>query len=145
MSSTVQHSTRRVVVVSAALALVFLTGCATEPDDPGNAGSGCVREYIITYSAVATGDGQFDFVSYDNGFGRRIDVIVPGKTWTTQIRMCEGETVAMEAGGAVSGGTLTIAISGDDGTGNQVTLSDDVTGDGTVTSYTLMIASQTLP
>ena len=59
--------------------------------------------------------------------------------------MCEDETLAMEAGGAVSGGNLTIAITGDDGTGNQVTLSDEVTGNGTVTSYTLMIASQTLP
>jgi hypothetical protein len=145
MSSTVPNSTRRFATTVAALALVFLTECATESEDPGNAGSGCLREYIITYSAVATGDGQFDFVSYDNGFGRRIDVVIPGKTWTTQIRMCESETLAMEAGGAVSAGNLMIAISGDDGTGNQVTLSDEVTGDGTVTSYTLMIAPQTLP
>ncbi len=145
MSSTLPQHTRRSATAVVALALVLLAGCSTEPDDAGNAGSGCIREYIITYSAVATGDGQFDFVSYDNGFGRRIDVIIPGKTWTTQIRMCEGETLAMEAGGAVSGGILTIAITGDDGTGNQVTLSDEVTGDGTVTSYTLMIASQTLP
>ncbi len=145
MSRTLPQHTRRSATVVVALALVLLTGCATGPDDPGNAGSGCIREYIITYSAVATGDGQFDYVSYDNGFGRRIDVIAPGKTWTTQIRMCEDETLAMEAGGAVSGGNLTIAITGDDGTGNQVTLSDEVTGNGTVTSYTLTIAPQTLP
>jgi len=145
MSSTVPQKTRRFATLVSALALGFLAACSTEPDDPGNAGSGCLREYIITYSAVATGDGQFDFVSYDNGFGRRIDVIIPGKTWTTQIRMCEGETLAMEAGGAVSGGNLLISITGDDGTGSQVTLSDEVIGDGTVTSYTLTIDPQTLP
>jgi hypothetical protein len=145
MFSTVPQRTRRCATLVAALALGLLAACSTEPDDPGNAGSGCTREYIITYSAVATGDGQFDYVSYDNGFGRRIDVVVPGKTWTTQIRMCDGETLAMEAGGAVSGGNLLISITGDDGTGSQVTLSDEVIGDGTVTSYTLTIDPQTLP
>ena len=145
MFSILTENTRRLASVAAALVLVLLTGCATDPDDPGNSGGTCDRTYFITYGAVGTGDGTFDFVSYDNGFGRRIDVIAPGKTWTTQIQRCDGETVAMEGRGAVSGGSLVISVTGEDGVGNAVTLSDEATGDGTVTTYTLMVAQQTLP
>jgi hypothetical protein len=144
MFNILTENTRRLVAVGAALALT-LTGCSTEPDDGGNSSGGCERTYIITYSAVGTGDGTFDFVSYDNGFGRRIDVIAPGKTFSRQIQMCEGETVAMEGRGGVSGGTLVISVTGNDGVGNEVTLSDDAIGDGTVTTYTLTVAQQTLP
>jgi len=145
MPSTLPHHTRKVATVVAGLAL--LTGCSTEPDDSGGgSGGGCTgRTYIITYSSLGTGDGTFDFVSYDNGFGRRIDIINPGKTWNTQIQMCQGETVAMTGNGAVSGGTLLMSVTGDDGVGNEVTLSEEIIGDGTVTTYTLTIPQQTLP
>ena len=129
----------------APLALAFLTGCSTEPDEGGNSGGGCERNYVITYAAVGTGDGTFDFVSYDNGFGRRIDIINPGKTFSRQIQMCEGETVEMEGRGGLSGGTLVISVTGSDGVGNEVTLSDEATGDGTVKTYTLNVTQQTLP
>ena len=145
MFSMLTENTRGLASVVAAAALVLLTGCATDPDDSGNSGGGCERDYVITYSAVGTGDGTFDFVSYDNGFGQRIDVIAPGKTFSRQIQMCDGETVAMEGRGAVSGGTLVISVTGNDGVGNEVTLSDDAIGDGTVTTYTLTVAQQTLP
>jgi hypothetical protein len=145
MSSILTKNSRTLVAVGAALALALI-GCSTEPDDDGgNSGGGCERTYIITYSSLGTGDGTFDFVSYDNGFGRRIDIINPGKTWNTQIQMCQGETVAMTGNGAVSGGTLLMSVTGDDGVGNEVTLSEEIIGDGTVTTYTLTIPQQTLP
>ena len=148
MPSTLPQHTRKLATLAAAAALVFATGCSTEPDDPGGSvgGGGCTgRTFIITYSAVGTGDGTFDFVSYDNGLGRRINVINPSKTWNIQIQMCEGDSVAMEGRGAVSGGNLVIAVTGDDGLGNQVTLSDEAVGDGTVTTYPLTIGPLTLP
>lgn len=145
MFSILTKDTRRLAAVGAVLSLGLLAACSTEPENGGNSGGGCERNYVITYSAVGTGDGTFDFVSYDNGFGRRIDVIAPGKTFSRQIQMCDGETVAMEGRGGVSGGTLVISVTGEDGVGNSVTLSDEAIGDGTVTTYTLQIAQQALP
>jgi hypothetical protein len=116
--------------------------CSTEPEPPPPPPA---RTYVITYAAVATGDAFFDYVSYDNGLGRRIDILVPPKTWSTQIQMNNGDTVELEAGGPATTGTLTISVTGDDGLGNEVTLSEQEVGNGTTMTYTLTIPRQQLP
>lgn len=146
MTNTIRQRWRRVAAGALATGLLAGPGCATDTDDPGNTGGGCTRiRYDVTYSAVGSGDGSFDFVSYDNGLGQQVFVFNPSKTWTTFFRMCDGDTVGMEAVGAAGNGVLTISVTAQPSTGAPVTTSESYTGNGTVTTDTLRIQDQVLP
>ena len=133
----------RAAAVAAMLVSLSLYGCSGEdppgpPPPPG-------RTYVITYSAVATGDGVWNQIQYDNGLGNVITVTSPLQSWTTQVQMKPGDNVFIAAQGAVSQGTLTIAAIGDDGGDNTVGVGAAETGDGTATVYDLATTPVTLP
>ena len=135
----------RTATIAALLAGIALSACASEePADPGDPPSG--RTYVITYSAVATGDGVWNQIQYDNGLGSMITVPPPLlSSWTVQVQMEEGDNVFITAQGAVASGTLSIAATGDDGGDNTVGVGDSKAGDGTTTIYDLATTPVTLP
>ena len=136
----------RTATVATLLAGITLSACASEDlpgpgDDPDPS-----RTYIITYSAVETGDGVWNQIQYDNGEGSMIPVPPPLlSSWTTQFQVKEGDNVFITAQGAVSAGALSITGIADDGGDNTVAVGDSKTGDGTTTIYDLATTPVTLP
>jgi hypothetical protein len=133
----------RTATVAALLAGIALSACASEPAPEDETDTS--RTYLITYSAVATGDGVWNQIQYDNGLGSMITVNNPLRSWTTQVQMKEGDNVFIVAQGAVGQGTLSIAATGDDGGDNTVGNGDSKAGDGTTTVYDLATTPITLP
>ena len=136
----------RAGAVAAVVVSLSLYGCSGE-DLPGpGGGGGGGRTYDITYSAVATGDGVWNQIQYDNGLGSMITVPSPLlQTWTIQFQMDEGDRLFITAQGAVTQGTLTVAARGDDGGSNTVSEGDSESGNGTATVYDLATTPVTLP
>jgi len=156
-------SSRGLLRLLPALALTLLWGCSSEPTDPGGGGGGGGgggRVYVITYTATATCTvaspcPEFTGITFDNGTGAVlpgrdqsgviIDATNPVTTWTNQIQMNEGETVAMTATGNVVNGTLLITVSGDDGLGSSINDSDSCSSGATSQPCGLNIPTQQLP
>ncbi len=136
----------RAGTIAAMVVSLSLYGCSGE-DLPGSGGGGGggSRNYVITYSAVATGDGVWNQIQYDNGLGNMITVTNPLQTWTGMVGMRDGDNVFITAQGSVTQGTLTISATGDDGGSNTVAVGDNVSGDGTPTVYNLATTPLTLP
>ena len=142
---TTSMGSLRAATVAAVFAGIALSACASGdlpgPDDNPDTS----RTYFITYSAVATGDGVWNQIQYDNGLGSMITVNNPLSSWTAQVQMKEGDNVFIAAQGAVSSGTLSIAATGDDGGDNTVGTGASQAGDGTTTIYDLATTPETLP
>ena len=82
---------------------------------------------------------------YNNGLGAIITDSNPQPAWTNQIQMNPGDTISVTAIGSVATGELRISVTGNDGVGGSVAEGDVVTGDGTMTTYTLLVAAKPLP